>query len=304
MDKVLVTIHVVATDGKDLDYNPDRDGRTKSTEDKINAIKVSDGYSVVYDDDVIVNTSLSRLVSSLVQTFSTNLKDTIFDFRIVYHYEGASDTYFDYDTAKHVLDLDDMMRKIDVSKKIPVFTYTRLDGLNGVYEDWRDEVEFNSDEDLESLLEDEDDEDDDYEGKDLLSYLTGCSKGKKREKESTDYYGRSRVWKNCKQPKKQINRHGVLVASDKDDLKKDEKIIKEFLKDFLPGDASWKKEFRNDVLQRWMSMYAISRKMLKQLEKQHRKTRKRKMNPNTEKILNFTNKMLTVPVDRWNDPNK
>lgn len=303
MDKVNVTIHVVATDAVELNYDPMRDGKTRSTEDKINVVKVSDGYSVVFDDDVFVNLSLSKLVSSLVQVFGTNVPDTMFDFRIMYHYEGATEMYFDFDTAKHVLDLDDMMTKITKSGKIPIFTYTRLEGLNEVYSDFKDELEDNADEGIEDLLNDEDDEeDDDYNGNDLLTYLTGGS-NKKEKKESQDYYGRSRVWKNSKQPKKQINRHGVLIAADKSDLKKDEKIIKEFLKDFLPGDASWKKEFRNDVLHRWMSMYAISRKMLKQLEKQHRKDRKKK-SVNTDRIINFTDRLFSVPVDRWSDPNK
>ena len=303
MDKVKVTIHVVAAGGDELKYDPNRDGKTKSTEEKINVIKVSDGYSVVYDDDTFECLSLSKLVSSLIQVFGTNVPDTIFDFGIQYHYEGTTDTYFDFDTAKKVLELDKMMRQIAESGKVPIFAYTRSDGLDDVLNDYRDAVAENAMYDIldEDETDDGDEEEDDQD--DLLSLLTGGKPEKKTSKNKKDYYGRSRVWKNSKQPKKQINRHGVLIASDKEDLKRDEKIIKEFLKDFMPGDASWKKEFRNDVLQRWMSMYAISRKMLKQLEKQHRKARHKKT-INGDRILNLTDRLFSVPVDRWSDPNK
>lgn len=303
MDKTIVTIHIVASDGQELNYDPARDGRTKSTEDKINVVKVSNGYSVVFDDDTFVELSLSKLVSSLVQVFEANVPNTIFEFGIIYHYEGARDSYFDFDTAKHVLDLDDMMIKIAASNKIPCFSYTRLDGLNDVYSDFMDDLNDNSIEDIDSFIDDDEDDDSDYNGSDMLSALMGDKKIKSKKDDSHDYYGRSRIFKNSKQPKKEINRHGVIIATDKDDIKKDEKIIKEFLKDFFPGDAAWKKEFRNEVLQRWMSMYAISRKNLKQLEKQHRKNRKKK-SVDADRIINFTDKLLSASTDRWSDPNK
>lgn len=304
MNKVNVTIHVVASGVSGLDFDPARDGKTKSTGEKINVIKVNDGYSVVFDDVIFASIPLSKLATSLVQLFSNNVPDTIFNFQIKYHYETPNDTYFDYDTAKHVLDLDDMMIKIDNSKKIPVFQYTRLDDLDGVYSDFRDEEEFNLSDDDES---DDDDDNADYVDYDIddddgiLSFLSNDTKPSKVKKYK-EYYGRSRCFKNSKQPKKQIKRHGVLIA-DKDDIKHDEKVIKEFLKDFIPGDASWKKEFRSDVLNRWMSMYAISKKTLKQLEKQNRKNRKSR-EIKTERMINFADKLFAVPLDRWNDPTK
>jgi len=308
MDKVNVTIHVVATAPETLkNYDPAKDGKTRSTENQIKALKVTDGYSVVFDDDVFVEISLAKLMSSIVQVFASNIKNSIFDFRLMYHYEGATDTYFDFDTAKHVLDLDDMMCKIRDAKSIPVFMYTRTDNMQEVYTDFRNEVEDNTPEPISRLFDDDDNDEDEDNEDSLFASLLGIDDKDKKEKKSKkdkEYYGRSRVWKNCRNPKKQINRHGVMIA-DKSDLKKDEKIIKSFLKDFLPGGASWKKEFRSDVLERWMNMYAISKKHLKELEKAHRRRRPAKRRSSTtDKILNFSEKLLAVPVDRWADPTK
>ena len=307
MDKTKVTIHVVSNNGEDVGYDPIRDGRTKSSEGRINAVKVSDGYSVVFEDDVFVGLTLSNLVASILQVFGTNLPDTIFEFGIMYHYNDES---FDPEIAKHILDLDVMMLQIKDTNKIPIFDYVRNDAVNDVLSDYRYWVETQDsmcEEDIDETDDYEDEEDDDIESNDILSFLAGENnikpKKKKNKKKTSDYYGRSRVWKNCKQPKKNIERHGVLIASDKSDLKKDAKIVKSFLKDFMPGNSKWKKEFRQDVLDRWMSMYAISRKHLKQLEKQHRKRAVRKPS-STKKIIDFTNKLVNMPIDSWNDPRK
>lgn len=301
MNKENVTIHIVAGYGDQVGFNSGEWGKTRSTEDKINVIRVGDGYSVVFDDDVFEQISLSKLTSSMITTFMSNVPNTIFDFRIMYHYDGADDTYFDLNVAKHVLDLDDMLRKIDESKKIPAFTYTRLEGMQEVYHDFRMELEADE-EDAEDGYGDYAEDDDDYDGSDWLGQLMGKPIKEEKEQKSNDYYGRSRVWKNCKQPKKMINRHGVLIASDKDDLRKDEKIIKAFLKDFIPGSSKWKKEFRDDVMKRWMSMYAISKKQLKRLEKAHRS---RPVDCNkVKKMVNIADRLFNVPVDRWYDPTK
>lgn len=295
MKKENVTIHVVGGYGEQVGFNSREWGKTRSTEDQINVVRVNDGYSIVFDDDVFVVIPLSKLMSSMLTTFMTNVPDTIFNFRIMYWYDGADDTYFNADVAKHVLDMDDMMRKIDESKKFEVFTYTRLDGLHDVYRDLRNELEFQE--------EDEDYEDDevDLDDDNWLAKLTGDHSDDEKEQKSKDYYGRSRVWKNCKQAKKMINRHGVLIASDKDDLRKDEKIIKAFLKDFIPGNSGWKKDFREDVMKRWMSMYAISKKQLKRLEKSHRN---RNNCGKVTKMVNIADRLFNVPIDRWYDPTK
>ena len=78
-----------------------------------------------------------------------------------------------------------------------------------------------------------------------------------------------KILKNDKNPKRSYKRHGVIICNDKKSRKNDEAIIKEFLKDFIPGDSEWIKSFRHDILKRWMKMYSISKSDLKELEKVH-----------------------------------
>lgn len=296
MNKELVTIHIVANAAEELDYDPSRDGKTRSTGTKINVLRVSDGFSIVFDDDEFIKTDVTKLAASIVTLCISNVPDTIFDYRIMYHYDEDS---FNTDVAERILSMDDLFGRLNDAKEYPTVSYSQTDNVQWVYAEYIDSLPDDDD-------DDEDDEDDEPEYEDSITALlknNGSINKKKKKKKSRDYYGRSRVWKNSKQPKRQINRHGVLIAADKDDLKKDEKIIKSFLKDFLPGNSKWKKDFRDDVLDRWMRMYAISKKNLKQLEKEHRRSRTKKSG-NNDKILKYANRLFTVPVDAWNNPNK
>ena len=156
--------------------------------------------------------------------------------------------------------------------------------------------------------DDYDDEDDEENPFDILEdNLKGYNSNhrKRYKNKKTNEYPQSRVLRDAKNPKRSINRHGVIICSDKDARKRDEKIIKEFLKDFFPGDSDWKKEFRHDVLKRWMKMYCIAKKDLKELERTHRKAKNaNRSNINTEKTLEFTRRLFNVPIDRWNDPSR
>lgn len=184
------------------------------------------------------------------------------------------------------------------NKKVSSRKYDDEDGFDLFRDILTGNYTYTDDDDDE--VEYEDEEDDDYEDD---------PKPKKRRKKrivSKPSYGESRVVKDAKNPKKSYNRHGVVVCS-KDDIKKDEKILKEFLKDFIPGDANWKKDFRSDIVKRWIKMYAVTNKQLKQLEKQHRRARLAKRNKSsidTDRALEFTRKLFNTPIDRWNDPSK
>lgn len=303
MNKEQVTIHIVPTYGEELDYDPTRDGRTRSTGSKINVLKVSDGYSIVFNDEEFVeaDTTITKLAASIIKICVDNLKDTLIEFQIIYHYDGAVDSYFDPEVADGIITFERIFMNAHASA-IPNVQYKTTDSMMDTRRELYEELS-----EYEPYDEDDDEEDGDYDidEDDIAALLNGrrIQQKKKKKKKNNDYYGRSRVWKNSKQPKRQINRHGVLIAADKDDLKKDEKILKAFLKDFIPGNAKWKKDFRDDVLERWMHMYAISKKNLKQLERDHRKARTKKSR-NTDKILSLTNRLFTVPADRWYDPNK
>ena len=165
-----------------------------------------------------------------------------------------------------------------------------------------------------SKLRIEDDDDDIYDDRisamSPFDFLESNIKGSNNnyhtpKKKHRKEYAQSRILYDAKNAKRSYNRHGVIICSDKSSKKKDMKIIKEFLKDFFPGNSNWIKEFRHDVLCRWMKMYSISKKDLKELEKTHRKAQNAKRNSiKTEKTLDFTRRLFNVPIDRWDDPSK
>lgn len=185
------------------------------------------------------------------------------------------------------------------NKKVSRRKYDDEDGFDLFKDILTGNYTYTDDDDDEGEYEDDEDEDD-YEDD------PKPKKRRKKRRVSKPSYGESRVVKDAKNPKKSYNRHGVVVCS-KDDIKKDEKILKEFLKDFIPGDANWKKDFRSDIVKRWIKMYAVTNKQLKQLEKQHRRARLAKRNKSsidTDRALEFTRKLFNTPIDRWNDPSK
>lgn len=146
---------------------------------------------------------------------------------------------------------------------------------------------------------------------DVLRNLTGNgddpgpknkSKGKKKRKRKPEYY-RSASWHNCDRAKKMIQRHGVIVASKKD-ISKDERIIRDFLKEFFPGNSKWKKEFRADVAKRWVQMFVVTKSQLRRLEKASRRQRRSMDNDErVDRTLSFAN-MLFGAKDHWSDPNR
>lgn len=120
-------------------------------------------------------------------------------------------------------------------------------------------------------------------------------------------YSKSRVIDAAHNPKKSYKRHGVVIYNNKKYMKHDRNIIKEFLKDFIPGNSEWKKAFRKDVLERWMKDYAVSKKRLKRLEKAYTDTQKpATRHIDTNKILDYTNRVLRSArsESQWNNPNK
>lgn len=129
-------------------------------------------------------------------------------------------------------------------------------------------------------------------------------KGKKKKKQINPY-GVAKAIRAAKSPKKYYKRHGLIICSKKDAIKKDRRIIKEFLEDFIPGNARWKKDLRKDLLDRWMLSYTITKKQLRHLEKERSETINRTRNSeNIQKTLDFTRKLFSVPVDKWNDPTR
>ena len=163
--------------------------------------------------------------------------------------------------------------------------------------------------------DDDEDDDDSYEEDEYNPYeqfekkyyeVTGKPfKGKKKKKNNKkSFYGTSRVWKNSDNIKRSINRHGVIVGTKKD-VKSDEETIKQFLKDFLPGKKSWQKQFRKELLDRWMNMFVIQKKQLKKYEQKYRAEQHRKStNQTAKKVIGLASSLFTKPIDEWADPNR
>lgn len=310
MEKIDLRIHVnpSGVNPMDLeDFNPTRDGKIMSTADKININKSATGYSVVYESNVFNTVDKALLMANLVKIFKTNLPNCIVDLGICYNFETEEEYEFDYETFGAVMDFNSFCKDIVNTNRVDNLVYTETDSIENLIEFY--ETHFNNETEYDDEGDEEPTFDENSDPTGILAALYGMEsdeKKKKKHKKSKEYYGRSRVWKNAKNAKRAVKRHGVVIADDKDDIKKDEKILKEFLKDFLPGSASWQKDFRSDVLKRFINMYAVSKKNLKRLEKQHKKNRRKKYynNIDTDKALDFTRRLLNVPVDRWNDPTK
>lgn len=306
MNRVNVMLHIIPSGVKldDLeDYDIPKHGKVLSNTNEIKVNKVTDGYSIVYASDTFKRIDECKLGRNFKRLFRTNLPDAIIDIGIFYHYELSNDdeVVFDEDVAGHIFSLEHFINHALADR---TFVYHRTESLSETqdyYEEMNDpDDEFESMFGLDGFDTDDDDEDDD----DPFAFMRKSS-NRKKPKTSGRSYGRSRVLKNAKNPKRAYRRHGVLVARDKDDLRRDEKIIKAFLKEFIPGNSGWKKDLRNDVLDRWLRMYALSKKNINKLEKEYRKSVNIEKNKaNADMALDFTRKLFNVPIDRWNDPSK
>ena len=332
MPETNVTIHVIASslikDGLSKTFNPDTDGKIISTVDEIKVNKTPTGYSIVYPDDVINEINNGVFVSRLILLLMDNLTGVIsIDLR--YHYIDINDEWhLNGDSVITLLKINDIIEQVPgvISK----------DGIDHSikYKCSKDISELklfltmndDEEEDDEYLDDSEDSEDSDFEDYEddfevddkvisSLSSIIGdidIPKDNKNKKSKDDYFKidksktpRSRVFKESKNPKKEIKRHGVIITRDKEDLEKDRKIIKEFLKEFIPGKQEWVKEFRSELLCRWMKMYTIKIKDLKKIEKMQRDKKKDKeRRKKNKKILDFTRNMFNVPISSWDDPNK
>ena len=332
MPETNVTIHVIASslikDGLSKTFNPDTDGKIISTVDEIKVNKTPSGYSVVYPDDIINEIDNGVFVSKLILLLMDNLTGIIsIDLR--YHYIDINDEWhLNGDSVITLLKINDIIEQLpDVISKDGVDHSIKYTCSKDITE-LKLFVTMNDDEDDESPDEESDtiknliDEDDDFEVDEnvvsILSSIIGdidlsTDKKSDKSKKSKDKYftveksktPKSRVFKEAKNPKKEIKRHGVIITHDKEDLEKDRKIIKEFLKEFIPGKQEWVKEFRSELLCRWMKMYTIKIKDLKKIEKMQRDKKKDKeRRKKNKKILDFTRNMFNVPISSWDDPNK
>jgi len=310
VENVNLKIHVVPN-GVALmslkDTNPEDLGGYLSTATTVRVTKVRDGYSVVYPDNVFVTLDSLRTVNYIVKLFTSRLPGKVICIGLEYHFELKNGRdLFNEDVGELLSDMDDLL--IEVGNNMSVVDYERTDSMEDVLDILMDGDDEDGEEDEDP---DYDDDDEDFDPEDIGGLLNmivrdGSRSNRKKKKYKADY-GESEVLHETKNAKRCYNRHGVMVCSDKDALKHDQKVIKEFLKDFVPGTAEWKKDFRRDLMKRWMQMYVISKKQLKHLQKKHQKSKgKKRGGIDADKVLDFTRRAFNVSANSsaWNDPNR
>jgi hypothetical protein len=109
---------------------------------------------------------------------------------------------------------------------------------------------------------------------------------------------RSKVFIHSSNLKKNIKNHGIIITSGKKDIKKDKEILRDFLKEFIPGKSAWVKEYRSIILERWLRVYAITKKDAK---KYRSDVRKKRMYYSTQQLSDQINKIRKIMDDKY-DP--
>jgi len=304
-DIVNLKIHIIPSNrnvSAIQDFDQSVDGSNYSEKNSINVNQTADGYSVIFIDTVFKYLDMKVFIGNLIKTFTEKIPNTIFNISIHYHYttSNCSFDYYDNDTAMKVYELHGIMMMLASSNKMKYVQYSESDTLNQMFDDINDsDDEMNDGSDDMKILShqnlkhnnisnnknhnydeteyvknilnhygdyyNEDDENDE-----LKSPFDLVNKSKKKRKKNR-YYGESRVFRNAKNPKQIIKKHNLLITKSNSDIKDDIKIIKSFLKDFIPGSSQWKKKFRDELLQRWVTSFVISKKNLKKFSKIYEK---------------------------------
>lgn len=298
-------------------YKNKYDGALYSTESKINVNKIDNVYIILFSDYDFKKKSPSVTLNNIKEIISSNLKDCEVVFSI--DYEGNN---LDQTTLLGLLKVDDDL-SADPKILYPLI-YNSSDNLIMTAQKLLSENSKSSENEVKNInmmnrfLEDfdEDDEEEDVDDEDIediMSSLYGFSPSKKKKKYKNNFkykrkkisYNSSRVLKAASNPRKSFNRHGIIICNNKKAIRKDEEIIKDFLKDFIPGNSKFKKKFRKELLKRWVSLYVISKKKANKMKKYYNKSTSNAIKQQkAEQVIDFTRKMLSVPINNWNDPNK
>lgn len=290
------------------DYDPNEVGRAISNKDQLVVNKVDDGYSIIYAEDDFIEMDLTHLVNEVVRIMTKHLPNTSIDIYLEYLYLTDDEDRFEMVTAEKVMMFDVAFNRLINNNNLALFKYYRTESVKVVANRYmdikqhmekkrrkKDNIQYGDGNSITDILngaigryDDDDDEDD---------------KPKKKKKKTS--YDSSRVLKNAKNPKRSYNRHGIIIADSKADIKKDARIIRKFLKEFIPGSSRWKRDLREDLEKRWLKMFVVTNKRIKKLNKHCRNAnRKKKTNSNVERTLEITRQMFRVPVDNWNNPDK
>lgn len=295
MERKYVGINIINADELPAGFDTRSYGRHLSTTTTINSNKLdAEHYSVLYTKSEFMAIDPARFVASIINVFKQNLPDCelCFQLEII---KNRSEELGNVDLLDWMNKVSILFQQVITTNRVTNVTFDHGNEFtmdNEFLPDWEDD----------DYDDEEEDDDDTEDPENPFERIMGVYQEKDKKKE---YYGRSRVFKDSKNPRKEFNRHGVVVADSKSDVEKDLKTIKEFLKDFIPGKQGWKKEIRKELAQRWIRMYTVTKKQLKSLERDARKNANNKRKAKTtKKALSFTKKLFTIPIDSWSDPNK
>jgi len=296
MNELYVKI-IIFPEQLDLDKEENYDekiyGKDFSDLDDIRVNQVVGGYSILYKDELFHQLDTKAFADNIIQLFSSQLPDHVIKIEMYYFHMDA----FNSDCAEAIVELDEYFEEVDLPDNI---TYISTENIAFILElhdadddeDDEDNLSLRMMRELNMNIRDDDDDDDDYDTADLMRQLS-----RKRS------YGRSRLIRSAKNAKRDINRHNFLICSDKTAKKHDEKIIKAFLKEFLPGDSKWIKRYRATILERWMAMFVMSKKTAKKMAESHKKRNGKGSSINKEGLVSFT-KQLFTGYDPFYDPNR
>jgi len=266
MDRTCVRINIFP-EGTNLaktnNYDESLYGKVFSDASEIRVNEVVEGYSILYTADVFKDELETEVLGeNIINLFIDNLPDTIIEIEIYYYYIGSR---FDSSCAMAIMNLDEYFQECENE----YIEYQSSPSTDFIASRLHDDGEEDDDDDL-----DDDEDDEDQFG------IPDIPRPKVKKKN----YGRSRVLRESKNARKNIKRHGVIISPSKEAKKRDRKILQEFLKDFMPGKSKWIKEYREETLKRWMTMYVVSKSYAKRVAKIHRAERRKKRSP----IANIT----------------
>lgn len=292
--------------------DPARIGNKFSSDSSIDVITMPEGLTILYRDDVIGDMEADVLGANIIKIFETSLPSTTgIRMHILYNFHDASNPMsikFNEDAGMLILNLSNYFYE-NRTDRFDYVSTTSVMEVSSLIKKAAEEDEGNEFPDGFIPGYNQSNDNDSSNGCDMGSALSVMEsmvgKNKKESKKSKKHYSESRLVANGKSPKRDYSRHGVVISRDKKDYEKDAKIIKDFLKDFIPGSARWKRDFRDDLLERWMKAFVIRKKKLRKLEKKmhHKKKSKKKPSPGQIMAMDFTRRMVSA-TDPWNNPNK
>ncbi len=273
-------------------------GRQQSSTQELRVNNTSSGYSVIFKCEDFIRLDTQVLGDHLIKIFKTYFPNTPVHVEILYPIITENNIF--KKCSMSVLQLDDFLSDID----IPNINYCESQSVKKLWELYNNEDEDKDDDDYDDEDEDDDDYDDEDEDdddkydygidddneEDDLSHINISEYYKKQSKDKIA--STSRLIRGAK---KTVKRHNIIVSSDKNAKRKDEKVIKSFLKDFIPGRSNWIRTYRDIVLDRWMDAFAISEKTAKRIKKAHRKqnssgSKARRIT--RENAMGFTRKLI------------